>query len=349
MPITYSTLPFALLGILFGIIFVSDGWLSYQGSDQSFAKSPKVRGLVYILGGGVIPVVRELTHGTDAERQINTISVYTLFVSLSILLALFILSIYAFLVSFKRLRKISTNESWFEIAIESLPFVSVAIQEGNQKFKEAIENKLTLKAIEQRDVATEFLSTAYSDLVKFRVEDLKGCQEFESFTRQYLEEFIRNFLDDTKGNYRACLYYLDETSNEFLFFTGCSPQTAPYTRKKIPAKGSLAGYAITNPYKVHLWFSSQKKAEVPVPFLQRKPPGRYKSVVACAVKRIHQSKNRNSSKLVLCIDCIYQANAFGDFEYIARMIVLLSILLADAQILIGVDNNSIKEHIQNLN
>jgi uncharacterized membrane protein YphA (DoxX/SURF4 family) len=339
-----SSLPFALLGIVCGIIFVTDGWLSYQGAEQSFSKSPKVRGLLYILGGGFIPAFRELTRDTSVEHQTNTISVYTLFVSLSILLGLFILGAYAFLVSFKRLRKTSINESWLELVIESLPFVYVAIQEGNRRFTEVIENRLILKANEQRDEAIEFLATAYNDLIKSINESREGCEYLENFIKSYLERFIRQFLDDSRDNYRACVFYLDRNSNDLVFFTGFSPQTAPHTEQRLPVRRSLAGYALENPYKVHLWVA-QRTSDIP--FCDRKPLGRYKSVAACAIKNPIHSRNSDLPQMVLSIDCIYDTpNAFGDFEYTAKMIVLLSGIFAGAQVLMKVNDKDVGDYIQ---
>jgi len=204
MDLDYSTLSFALLGVLFGIIFVSDGWLSYQGSDQSFARSPKVRGILYILGGGVIPVIRELTQETTKVKT-NSITIYTFFVTVSILFILLALCLYAFLISFKRLRKVNFGDSLWETIIETLPFVAVALQEGNKKFNEEIENRLVPKNIKQRNDVMEFLSSAYNDLCTYNnnlrqtdADSLMKCQKFANFIAHYLEEFIDIFLDSSK-------------------------------------------------------------------------------------------------------------------------------------------------------
>jgi hypothetical protein len=351
MDLDYSTLSFALLGVLFGIIFVSDGWLSYQGSDQSFARSPKVRGILYILGGGVIPVIRELTQETTKVKT-NSITIYTFFVTVSILFILLVLCLYAFLISFKRLRKVNFGDSLLETIIEALPFVTVALQEGNKKFNEEIENRLVPKNIKQRNDVMEFLSSAYNDLCtynndlrKTNADSLMKCQEFANFIAHYLEEFIDIFLDSSKVNYRACVYYLDKDANQLLFLAGFSPQISPYTREKLPVEDSLAGYAIKNPYIAHLFYTDKRSNSLP--FYVKRNPRRYNSVVSCAIK--HPEINENSlAKMALCIDCIYgKSNSFIDFEYISRMIVILSIVFANAQVLMSIDNEGIEQYIKN--
>lgn len=58
---TLTEWAYALLGVLVGIIFVLDGWRSPPDSAQSLRQSPKLRGLLFVLGAGVIPVTQTLT------------------------------------------------------------------------------------------------------------------------------------------------------------------------------------------------------------------------------------------------------------------------------------------------
>lgn len=84
-----------------------------------------------------------------------------------------------------------------------------------------------------------------------------------------------------------------------------------------------------------------------MPFYVKRNPRRYNSVVSCAIK--HPEINENSlAKMAICIDCIYgKSNSFIDFEYISRMIVILSIVFANAQVLMSIDNEGIEQYIKN--
>ncbi|NET61427.1 MAG: hypothetical protein F6K47_36475 [Symploca sp. SIO2E6] len=342
MVFSNNVLPFALLGFLFGIIFVSDGWLSYQGQDQSFLKSPKVRGLIFILGGGVISLLRELTQEANIDKS-SAISVYTLCVTLSIFLGLFVLVLYAALVSFKRLREVSREESLIETAIEVLPFMAIAIQEGNKKFIAELEQQLIPENIQQRNDLIEFTAGAYNNLCEYHFKDLKGCQNLEKFIKEYLKEFIRIFLDDSLINYRACLYFLDKDQDKLLFFTGYTTLTTPYSRKDLSNKDSLAGYAIGDPFVVHFYPTSQANSSLP--FAHRGNRKRYKTVAVCAVEHptLH---NRSFPKMALCVDCIHRRfKAFGDVGYISNIMVILSIIFANALTLMDIDDEAIKQYI----
>ncbi|NES21042.1 MAG: hypothetical protein F6K41_19450 [Symploca sp. SIO3E6] len=342
MVFSNNTLPFALLGFLFGIIFVSDGWLSYQGPDQSFSKSPKVRGLLYILGGGVISLIGELTQEANVEKA-SAISVYTLFVTLSIILGLVVLVLYSALVSFKRLREVSREESLIETAIEVLPFIAVAIQEGNKKFIEELEQELIPQNIQQRNDIIEFTARAYNNLCEYQFNNLKECHNFEEFVEEYLEEFIQIFLDNSLVNYRACLYFLDKEQDKLLFFTGYTTLTTPFSKEDLPNKNSLAGYAIRNPFVAHFYSTFQTSSSLP--FVHRSNHKKYKTVAICAVK--HPTLDHSSfPNMALCVDCIHgKHKAFGDLSYISKIIVLLSIVFANALTLMDINDKAIKQYI----
>lgn len=59
-----SSISYALLGALIGIIFVLDGWRSPADRDAPFQNSPRIRGVLFILGGGVIPAIQALATGS---------------------------------------------------------------------------------------------------------------------------------------------------------------------------------------------------------------------------------------------------------------------------------------------
>jgi len=340
MVFSNNILPFALLGFIFGIIFVSDGWLSYQGPDQSFSKSPKVRGLLYILGGSVISLVGELTQEANVEKA-SAISVYTLFVALSIILGLFVLILYSALVSFKRLREVSQEESLIEIAIEVLPFVAIAIQEGSKKFIEELDQEIIIKYIKQRNNVIDFTGKAYNNLCEYQFNNLKECKNFEEFVEEYLEEFIRIFLDNSLVNYRACLYFLDQPQDKLLFFAGYATLTRPFSKEDLPNQDSLAGYAIMNPFTAWPYPNENNF----LPFFQKSSHKKFQTIVACAVK--HPTLEHSSfPKMVLCVDCIHgQPKAFGDFKNISKIIFLLSLIFANALTLMDINDEAIKQYI----
>ncbi|MCA1994274.1 MAG: hypothetical protein LDL41_19840, partial [Coleofasciculus sp. S288] len=226
----------------------------------------------------------------------------------------------------------------------TLPFIAVAIQEGNKRFTQEIDQRLAPKYILQRNQVMEFIGAAYNNLCEYQFTNRKNIQEFEEFIRKYLEEFIDVFLDDSKVNYRACLYWLDKNQDNLLFFTGYSTLTAQYTKESLPKEGSLAGYALENSFVVHFYPISPTMSSLP--FFHKTRDKRYKSVAVCTVK--HPTINNNFfPKMTLCVDCIHeQAKAFGDIDYISKVIVLLSIIFANALTLMDINDEAIRKYIE---
>ena len=48
------------LGVLMALIFLLDGWRTFTGRSNDLRHSPKVRSLLYLLGGATLPSIRTL-------------------------------------------------------------------------------------------------------------------------------------------------------------------------------------------------------------------------------------------------------------------------------------------------
>jgi hypothetical protein len=220
---------FALFGILFGAIFVIDGWRSPIQSESASATpnlllvSPKFLGLAYVIGAGVLPVltdlVRAIGFGNDAQPGL-AIAIYSLFVAISAIIGIIFLSLYSFLVAYSKIRAIAPDQPFLQKSFQALPFVSIALQRGNEAFLERLHYMSILEELakefkDQRDDSIDFLTGVFDRLVKNNTRHIQGVDAFIEFVRKYLEIFVQEFFeyDVNSGHYRGSLYFL--TSDSF--------------------------------------------------------------------------------------------------------------------------------------
>ena len=314
-------LSFALFGILFGSIFIIDGWRSSPLSESSsnpnlLVSSPKFLGLGYVIGAGVLPVltdiVRIVAFGNDIQAGL-AIAVYSLFVAISALIGITILSIYSLLVAYSKVHIIAPEQPFFQKVLQSLPFVSVALQRGNEVFLERLDyvsliedNAKDFK--DQRDGSIDFLTGVFDRLVKNNIRHVRGVEPFIDFVRKYLEIFIQEFFeyDAKSGHYRASVYFLSlensQSPNPLIFVCGYSHWSCTHSRRSLSLKTSFAGHALRNPGKVHVYIKNSDESEE-LPFQARQNHARYNTVVSCAIQPLKpNSGNRNIPRMVLCID-----------------------------------------------
>ncbi len=72
-----TSIAYAALGTIVGLIFVIDGWRSASRAGGWLAEPPKIRGLLFILGGGILPTVQVLsTDDKDPWQYMPSLSVF---------------------------------------------------------------------------------------------------------------------------------------------------------------------------------------------------------------------------------------------------------------------------------
>lgn len=357
-----TVLAFGLLGIVFGIIFVLDGWRSFPtGGRGLLENSPKLQGLIAVLGAGVIPTLTDLTRAISGEtKQLSpgfALAIYTLFVVSTTLIGLFILIVYAFIVAYSSIADIKISNNPIKIGILCLPYVAIAFQKGNDKFREELEkqSKLILFFEEQkrilelqRDNSVSFLTGVFTALVEQNIKHISGVDSFIKFVENYFSIFSQLFLDESNllEDHRIALYYLDETTGKLLFLAGISPWNNRHTKRALNLGASFAGWALKNPQKVHIWRDSPLSN---LPFESRQYSSNYKTIAACAVSPI---KSQVQPKMVICIDTIKdtvnnldEQNDYGKFT--RTIILFLTVVVATAKESKGVTDEQLLQRCAN--
>jgi hypothetical protein len=359
-----TNLAFILLGILVGMIFLADAWStpreSSDGVTVPLRSSPKMRGLVYVISGGIIPSAKDIL--TSLVKQDKTVVpaaalvIYTLSFSLTVLIGLLILSLYAFIVAYTYLGEAKPNATRTRLFALALPYVITALRRGDFAFKQQLQeiSLLSQELIRQRDNSVEFLTGAFTALVRGNINNVSGIDEFIQFSEKYLQVFIQQFLEQ-KGeleNYRACIYFRD--TERLVFLAGVSPFEARHSREPLSLNLSLAGWALQRPDEAHIHIRGRNQARngqiVPFEGAERTSYF-FKSVISCAIKPLNNSSSQSS--MVLCIDCSRGSdNAFtknDEYDFIKKLVLFLAVIIATAKASMSVSDSAIKEWIDRQN
>ncbi len=110
-------LTFSLLGILLAIIYVSDGWRSAESGP--IFRSPKIRGLGYLLGGGIAATAQTLLYPQGSSQALQT---YITAFTLTTLACLVLLVFYGLIVSYRSIKLVFPRQNRREIFMDSLPY-----------------------------------------------------------------------------------------------------------------------------------------------------------------------------------------------------------------------------------
>lgn len=362
----FTSAGFICLGILVGIIFLADAWhLPNPGRDGvsiPLRQSPKMRGLVYVISGGIIPTLKDIIANIFDKSNTTpagfALVIYTLAFSVTVLLGLGFLALYAFLVARVYLYTVQPNASKRRLSVLALPYVTTIIRRGDAAFNEQLDtiSHLSKDLISQRDNAVEFLTGVFTALVRNNVNHISGSQAFITFIERYLQAFIQKFLEPSRElrNYRACIYVLNRDKSQLVFLTGVSPSHVRHSREPLNVKSSLAGWTISNPGEAHIYIRGRQQSndEQVLPFEedQRSRNSFFKSVIVCAVQSLRETQTNAPVSMVLCIDCSRGADStFSKYDekgFIKKLILFLSIIIATAQASMSVSNDDIHNWLE---
>ena len=358
-----TSLAFILLGILVGVIFLADAWHtpkeSIDGVAVPFNKSPKMRGLLYAVSAGIIPSAKDLltnlfNHSKNTTAPAVALVIYTLSFSLTVLIGLLFLGLYAFVVAYAYLGEAKPNTTRTRLAALALPYVITALRRGDFAFKQQLQeiSLLSKELIRQRDNSVEFLTGSFTALVKNNINHIDGIDEFIRFAEKYLQVFIQQFLEPKKEleKYRACIYFKNIEQRRLVFLAGVSPFREKHSRDPLSLEHSLAGWALDNPDEAHIYIHGKRQnrngQSVPFEGVERKSYF-FKSVIACAIKPLNNSTSQPS--MVLCIDCSRGPdNAFtrhDEYDFIKKLVLFLAVIVATAKASMSVSDDDIKEWI----
>lgn len=357
-----TSLVFAALGILVGIIFLADAWHTPRESNDGITvplhKSPKMRGLIYVIGAGIIPTLKDLFTSVFS-RSDNSIPVgfallvYTITFALTVLIGLVLLGVYSLIVTLTYLSEAKPNASRRRLFGLALPYVTTALRRGDFAFKQQLQeiSFLSRELISQRDDSVEFLTGVFTALVNNNIKHISGTEPFIKFVEKYLQVFIQKFLEPSRriNHYRACIYLMNEDRSQLIFLTGISPPHSRHSQDPLSTNQSLAGWAIRYPGETHIHIRGRKQIndEQVLPFEEDEGKKNYffKSVIVCAIQPLKEDQITSPS-MVLCIDCSKGFDsAFSkhdEYSFIKKLVLFLSVIFATAQASMSVSDDDLR-------
>lgn len=362
-----GTAAFILLGVVFGVIFIFDGWQSTSADKSSLWESPKIRGLLFALGGSIISGIQAFR---DASS--NAVIIYTLAFVVTVLGGLLLLFVYAFTLSWIRWREFAPAAPRAKITVEAFHDATLIIQDGIARFRDRSDERLADRQkrivteevdrlILQRDRSILYIVGAFDALVTATLEkagkgrrrhtpgtqrrpqfQVRQVEAFVAFVKSILDQCLRECLEEsaTLQRFRASIYYLDADRNQLQFIAGVGPADRPHTEQPLDSVNSLAGHAIANPGNLFSW-SADLSAQVaePPPFERRTTTERYRSVATYAPPLHLQRKVSHALDLhfAISIDC-EDYSVTTDGQYIEKMLYTLSVLLLNGLRLLRVNH-----------
>ena len=214
-----ETLAFSLFGFIFGIIFLIDSWTAppltikkTRRSASSLGSAPRIRGLRYVLGGGIVPLVVDLFSFDSEQAEGYATSLYALSLAITIAISMLFLLLYSLMVTANRVHRVFPNKSCLSQLITSIEYVPLGIKKGATEFVEALDQQVNgFKLLSrQRLDAISFLNGIYSTMIDDNINHAEGVEHLKAFYELYLDYFIRTILspDQHDAKYRASIYFL---------------------------------------------------------------------------------------------------------------------------------------------
>lgn len=353
----YPSLAFILLGVIVGLAFVADGWRAHPDEESvGLFKSPKIRGILYIIGGTFISAIQPLLD--TLEPSVATANIggpvytYLLGCTVTILAALFLLTFLVFVVSINKIKFAEPNANLWKLASEACEFSLVALQEGYQSCLVKINARLDNSHLErirrieiQRDATIQFFGGYFASLVVNISNGKTGSENYIAFLESYCLELRRRILVPSQS-WRVGVYQLDKNRHQFLYLLGSYPLNAPHSHQPIPFSGSLARYAYNHPFSPHIYVDKNRPKESSNElifyrddqesqgdegafFFRRQAKNWYKTVIVCAVKHVKPPRN-DLPELILCVDFVDDISESEDFAFIRTTVLLIALAFADA-------------------
>ena len=360
----YSSLAFVFLGIIVGLAFVADGWRSHPDQESAgLFKSPKIRGILYIIGGTFISAIQPLLNVLGPNVAVANIGgpvyTYLLGCTITILLSLLFLTVLVFFVS--KIKAVEPHASKLRLATEAFSYSLTALHDGYQKYLTQIDDSLgrsyskKIKRIEiQRDATFQFFGGYFASLIVNVSNKKTGADNFITLLENYSLELRRRLLLPSP-TWRVGVYYFDSERQQFLYLLGSSPLNGPHSRKPIPYEGSLARYAHDHPYTPHDYIDKKrpKKSKNDLVIYKDDPDNRetalfhrrqaknwYQTIIVCSIKNLRPPE-LDLPELILCLDCVDDISDSEDFAFIRTVALLVALAFADAVLGMGISNREL--------
>jgi hypothetical protein len=365
---TYAPLVYVGIGAIFGIAYLTDAWRPIADpKDIGLRKSPKVRGLLYILGGAILPIVPKLFSliTKSGEKDLGLIYLHCYFAGfvITVLFVLLVSTVPASFIGYQKSKTLDPTLGVFGTIAEAFVLTTIALKDGSTKFIEALENReivvvrrkhtSELEALRrqfeevesQTDKFFEHFGGYFAALAENVSNDRKGIDHFVVFCKSYIDELSKELLTP-KEDYRIAIYYLDDEQRKFFYLVGCSKTKNPHTKRPFYAEKSLAGQAVNDPNFPLIYVDGDiPTSEANPDFLKFEQNHWYKSSVACYIYPIRSSRD-DLPVLVLCIDCYGDLYKMKKVGFLRQLSTYQSLAFADAILTMNVRSDDTKTWLQ---
>lgn len=195
---------FLLLGIIVGIIYLLDGWRSSPSRDNAkLSESPKIRGLLYVLGGLFLSsIVVAADYITDKTKDIRAIYIYVIALIITVLTGLFLIALYTFIHAYIRHRALEPGHLRREDFVKALEYTTIALQDGLPAFREAINtyvnsyiaatstnNAANLESQHETQIGT--LEKDYQQKIEALIQEKEKAEQLVEETLDFYFEIFR--------------------------------------------------------------------------------------------------------------------------------------------------------------
>lgn len=333
-----ETATVGLLGIVAGTIFLFDVISYGRIPNAPLWKRRRVRGAITVLVGLLLLVVVTQLLNVSPTNTRDAVVLY-LFTFLSFTFFSFVfVGLYGF---FSSLRYLQDSRPARTQRYDALEYVFVIWKDGLKAFHDRRSD------IEARYL-NRFLNfqTTFLDALLPSNRSKKSVEAFVAFVEFQLKTFLLEFWEGAERNqlskYRACVYFLPENSVELTYLAGVFPPNRPYTQAPLELEKSTAGYALMHPTKVHATPSDRTPGDMP-PYNPRESSEEYKSIACRVIQRLTAPRDEKPY-LVLTIDCL-DGSLDRLTSYSMNMIARMALLLAHAQLVIGISQHDLDAYI----
>lgn len=326
----------AAIGIIVTVLYYIDSWQPASAPDTPLHKTPRFRGLIYLLSGTALTGIP-----SGIAQDPSLVLYYLSSLVLSFLSIGTIFVFYGVIYSYNKLYELYPWKAKHWLFVETWPHSMRLLKNGWEHYHKTLDDLINYGQIKQRDRISNFSKGFYNGVVALHSRNKHGVVEFKNLVEVYLEIFLRVFLEHNASGpnrYRACVLWLDQPSSEFRLFVGVSPHNIEHSGIPIPQANSLAGHAFSNPKSVHYYPAHSEHATVP--FFHRPTNSSYKSVIARAITTIGTDELIPNS-MILAIDSKDKTPAAG-IDFLDESVAVFATGIAHARALFGISDEIVK-------
>lgn len=320
-----TNLATALVGALAGFIFFFDGWKRNPKEVVAFNKTPRITGLVWVVGGGVISGFLTYIAKTDQSKaMIVYVISFAVIAIASLVIGTVSMAIYYVVKNYG-------NLEFSRVVVEVIPFTLFFLANGIDATLDRISQTdkdradFTIRALERSRLrALQFVNDANGFINGDMRDGRTGMAQFKLFLAIHLQICVVMFFEEGEllEKYRAAFF--ERKDNALLFVVAADNKGSgnEFGGQPLELDSTLAGKAFTN-NEIYVF---PKDKEIGY----KKLPGesRYKSFVVVPIP--YKPSSVEAERIgVLSVDGVDE-NAPFQAEFHRRLLIYFSNVIATA-------------------